>query len=179
MSTVTELISQKQIADRIAAMGEEISREMSNWEHPVIIGVLKGALIFMADLVRHIKVDSPVQVEFVRLASYGSATESSEIVQAPYLDLPNLFNRNILVVEDITDSGLTANFFLTYLKEQFQPSALKLAAFLDKPSRRVAPIKPDYVGFEIDDLFVVGYGLDFDEKYRELPYLGHLNNDKI
>jgi hypoxanthine phosphoribosyltransferase len=176
MAAITELISQQQIADRVAAMGKEISQEIKNWEHPVIIGVLKGALVFMSDLIRQIKVNRPVQVEFVRLSSYGSATESSGEIQAPYLELPNLFQRNILVIEDIIDSGRTANFFFTYLKEQFQPSALKLAVFLDKPQRRVIPIKPDYAGFVIEDIFVIGYGLDFNEEYRELPYLGQLSS---
>ena len=110
----------------------------------------------------------------VRLSSYGSATESSGTVQTPYLELPNISRRHILVIEDIIDSGRTARFFLDYLQEQFNPASLKIAAFLDKPSRRVVPIEPDYVGFTIDDLFVIGYGLDYAERFRELPYLGEL-----
>jgi hypoxanthine phosphoribosyltransferase len=115
-------------------------------------------------------------MEFVRLASYGGATESSGKVQTPYLDLPNLFGRHILVVEDIVDSGRTAKFFMEYLRDQFSPASLRIAVFLDKPSRRVVQIEPDYTGFKINDLFVVGYGLDYAERYRELPYLGELVN---
>jgi hypoxanthine phosphoribosyltransferase len=125
--------------------------------------------------VRQIQSKKTLQIEFVRLASYGSATESSGTIQTPYLDLPNILHRDILVVEDIVDSGRTAKFFMDYLKDQFQPSSLKLAAFLDKPSRRIVQVKPDYVGFTMEDLFVVGYGLDYGEKYRELPYLGELS----
>jgi hypoxanthine phosphoribosyltransferase len=95
-------------------------------------------------------------------------------VQTPYLELPNISRRHILVVEDIIDSGRTARFFMDYLKDQFNPATLKMAVFLDKPSRRVVPIEADYVGFTIEDLFVVGYGLDYAEKFRELPFLGEL-----
>jgi len=129
----------------------------------------------MADLVRQIKTDDPLQIEFVRLSSYGSATESSGHVQTPYLSLPNISHRNVLVIEDIVDSGRTASFFMDYLKGQFEPKTLKIACFLDKPSRRVVDIEADYIGFTIEDLFVVGYGLEYDEKYRELPFLGELH----
>ena len=157
-------------------MGAQISEDMKNYERPVVIGVMKGAIIFMADLVPQIQSKDPLQIEFVRLASYGSATESSGVVQTPYLELPNIARRHILVVEDIIDSGRTAKFFMQYLRDQFNPSSLNLAVFLDKPSRRIVPFKPDYVGFTIEDLFVVGYGLDYAERYRELPYLGELTD---
>ncbi len=173
---INTIYSAKQIQDRLAEMGAQIAADYKSLEKPVVIGVLKGALIFFADLVRNIHVESGLQMEFVRLASYGSATESSGKVQTPYLDLPNLYHRHILVVEDIVDSGRTAKFFMDYLREQFSPATLKLAVFLDKPSRRVLPIEPDYTGFEIKDLFVVGYGLDYAERYRELPFLGELVN---
>jgi len=156
-------------------MGKEISADYQSYPRPVVIGVMKGAFCFLADLVRNIKLEETLQVEFVRLASYGSASESGGTVQTPYLELPNISCRHILVVEDIVDSGRTARFFMDYLKEQFNPASLRLAAFLDKPSRRVVDVKADYVGFTIKDLFVVGYGLDYAEKYRELPYLGELD----
>ncbi len=179
MADVKKLYSQEQIQQRIAEMGAEISHDFKDLSSPVIIGVLKGALIFLSDLVRNINIKTPIQVEFVRLSSYGSASDSTGTVQTPYIDLPNLYQRHILVVEDIVDSGRTAKFFLEYLKDQYNPSSLKLAAFLDKPSRRVVAVKPDYVGFTVEDLFVVGYGLDFAEKYRELPFLGELTNETI
>ena len=176
VSQIKELYSPGQIQRRIAELGAQISQDMKDLDRPVVIGVMKGALLFMADLVRNIKGKDPLQIEFVRLSSYGSATESSGAVQTPYLDLPNIAHRHILVVEDIVDSGRTAKFFLEYLKDQFNPTSLRLAAFLDKPTRRVVNLTPDYVGFTIDDLFVVGYGLDYSEQFRELPFLGQLTN---
>ena len=173
---IKEIYSSAQIQARIKELGQEISKEFRTLEKPVVIAVMKGAFCFLADLVRHIDIESPLQIEFVRLSSYGSGTESSGNVQAPYLELPNIKRRHILVVEDIIDSGRTAKFFLEYLRDQFDPQTLKLAAFLDKPSRRVVPMEPDYTGFQIEDLFVVGYGLDYAENYRELPFLGEMVN---
>ncbi len=173
---IKEIYSAETIKARIKELGKEISNDFRTLEKPVVIGVMKGAFCFLADLVREINIESPLQIEFVRLSSYGSGTESSGNVQAPYLDLPNIKRRHIIVVEDIIDSGRTAKFFLEYLRDQFDPATLKLAAFLDKPSRRVVPIEPDYTGFRIEDLFVVGYGLDYAENYRELPFLGEMGN---
>lgn len=172
---ITEIYSAEQIRHRIVELGKTISADYKEVGSPVVIGVLKGALIFFADLVREIKTDDPLQMEFVRLSSYGSATESSGHVSAPYLELPNITNRHVIVVEDIIDSGRTVKFFVDYLQGQFHPASLKVACFLDKPSRRVVDINADYIGFTIDDLFVVGYGLDYDEKYRELPFLAELD----
>jgi hypoxanthine phosphoribosyltransferase len=174
VAVIKPIFNEAEIQERIKTLGKEISAEYSQLESPVVIGVMKGALLFLADLVRNIKTPDPLQIEFVRLSSYGSATESSGTVQTPYLELPNISRRHILVVEDIIDSGRTAKFFMDYLRDQFNPKTLKIAAFLDKPSRRVVEVEPDYVGFTIEDLFVVGYGLDYAEKYRELPYLGEL-----
>ncbi|MBX9568532.1 MAG: hypoxanthine phosphoribosyltransferase [Candidatus Obscuribacterales bacterium] len=171
---IREVYSNAAVKARIAEMGKEISADYKGVERPVVIGVMKGAIFFLSDLLREIETDDPLQVEFVRLASYGAATESSGVVQTPYLDLPNIVHRHILVVEDIIDSGRTAKFFLDYLKGQFAPASLKMAVLLDKPSRRVVPMEADYVGFKIDDLFVVGYGLDYAEQFRELPFLGEM-----
>lgn len=173
---IKEIYSSQQIQARIKELGKEISKDFRHLEKPVVIGVMKGAFCFLADLVRQIDIESPLQIEFVRLSSYGSGTESSGHVQAPYLDLPNIKRRHILVVEDIIDSGRTAKFFLEYLKDQFDPITLKMAVFLDKPSRRVVPFEAHYTGFKIEDLFVVGYGLDYAENYRELPFLGEMIN---
>ncbi len=171
---IRQIYSAEQIHDRVQEMGKQISKDFCDLDRPVVIGVLKGALLFLADLIRSVECTDPLQLEFVRLASYGAATESSGVVQTPYLDLPNLYQRNIIVVEDIIDSGRTAQFFMEYLRAQFNPKTLKLAALLDKPSRRVVPMDPDYVGFKIDDLFVVGFGLDYAEQFRELPFLGEM-----
>lgn len=171
---IREVYSSDVVKARIAEMGRQIGNDYKDLERPVVIGVMKGAIFFLSDLMREIKTNDPLQLEFVRLASYGSATESSGTVQTPYLDLPNIAHRHILVVEDIIDSGRTAKFFLDYLRGQFDPKTLKMAALLDKPARRVVDFKADYVGFTIDDFFVVGYGLDYAEQFRELPYLGEV-----
>ncbi len=171
---IREIYSGNAVKARIAEMGRQISADYQELERPVVIGVMKGAIFFLSDLMREIETKDPLQLEFVRLSSYGSATESSGQVQTPYLDLPNIARRHILVVEDIIDSGRTAKFFLDYLREQFDPKTLKLAALLDKPARRVSPIEADYVGFKIEDFFVVGYGLDYAEQFRELPFLGEV-----
>lgn len=174
MTSVRQIYSAFQIQERIAELAHEISHDYQALDHIVVIGVMKGAFCFLADLVRKIDHKDSLQIEFVRLASYGDRTESTGHIETPYLELPNISFRNILVVEDIIDSGRTAKFFLEYLKDQFQPATLKMVTFLDRPSRRVVPIKSDYVGFTIQDRFVVGYGLDYGEDYRELPYLGEL-----
>lgn len=177
--SINQIYSAEQIQARIVELGKQISADYKELEKPVIIGVMKGAFCFLADLVRNIQTNDPLQIEFVRLSSYGSGTESSGHVQAPWLDLPDIRGRHVLVVEDIVDSGRTAKFFMEYLRDQFNPQTLHMAAFLDKPSRRVVPMEPTYVGFKIEDLFVIGYGLDFAENYRELPYLGELKNAPI
>lgn len=171
---IREIYSGPAVRARIAEMGQQISEDYRDLERPVVIGVMKGAIFFLSDLMREIETNDPLQLEFVRLASYGSATESSGTVQTPYLDLPNIAHRHILVVEDIIDSGRTAKFFLDYLRGQFDPKTLKMAALLDKPARRVVEMEADYVGFKIDDFFVVGYGLDYAEQFRELPFLGEV-----
>ncbi len=171
MGQLKELYSSQAIQSRVKELGKQISQDFYDLDNPVVIGVMKGAVCFLTDLMRELKTKDPWQLEFVRLSSYGAAKESSGTVQTPYLDLPNLYERNILVVEDIIDSGRTAQFFLNYLKEQYNPNILKIATFLSKPSRRVLPLDPDYIGYTIDDLFVIGYGLDLIEKYREIPYL--------
>lgn len=173
-AVIREIYSAQTCMQRIAEMGKQIGKDYDELERPVVIGVMKGAIFFLSDLMRSIQTTDPLQLEFVRLSSYGSATESSGHIQTPYLDLPNLYHRNILVVEDIIDSGRTAKFFTDYLREQFAPNTLRLAALLDKPSRRAVPIEADYVGFTIDDFFIVGYGLDYAEQFRELPFLGEV-----
>lgn len=176
VSKIREVYTPDKIRERIVSLGREITADYANVENLVVIGVMKGAIFFLADLVRNIRLKDPLQIEFVRLSSYGSGKESSGVIQTPMLELPDIRHRHILIVEDIIDSGRTAKFFLDYLKDQFDPASLKIAVFLDKPSRRVVPVEADYVGFTIKDFFVVGYGLDYDEQFRELPFLGELLN---
>jgi hypoxanthine phosphoribosyltransferase len=159
------LITREQIAAKVAEIGASITADFTG-ESLVLIGVLKGATIFLADLARQIKLD--VSFDFIAVSSYGNARhQSGEVKLMKDVD-QSVEGRNIILVEDILDTGLT----MTYLKnvlQAHQPKALKIAALLDKVSRRTEPIHGDYVGFEIPDEFVVGYGLDFAERYRNLP----------
>lgn len=172
-------ISKSQIESRVNTLAEEIkdfylSQDDFDNESIIVIGVLKGAFIFTADLIRALKL--PTQLEFVRIASYGDSTKSDGILNIPDLVLPNnIINKHILIVEDIVDTGKTAGFLKQYIQDQFNPKSLKLASLFSKPSRREVEIEPDFYGFEIEDKFVIGYGLDFGERYRELDYLGILN----
>lgn len=159
------LFSQQEIASAVDRLAEEISRDYQG-KIPVLVGVLKGVFIFMADLVR--RLDLPLEIEFVRLSSYGGGRQTSgkvKIVQD--LTCP-IKGRDVLVVEDIIDSGLTLAFLLEYLNKK-DPESLKLCAFLDKPSRRETQVKIDYLGLTVPDGFLVGYGLDCDQQYRNLP----------
>jgi len=164
------LLSREQIALRVAELARQISADYAG-RQPLLIGVLKGAWVFMADLVRHLTI--PVHCDFVKLSSYGGGTTTSGRVQL-HLDL-NLAveGQDVVIVEDIIDSGTCAVWLLDHLRRK-KPASLRLCALLDKPSRRVVPVQPDYLGFEIDNHFVVGYGIDWNERYRELPYIGHI-----
>lgn len=159
------LYSRRQIADRVAEMGIEIARDLHG-EPLVMVGVLKGAAFFLADLSRAIQADATF--DFVAVSSYGKGQSSSGAVRL-IKDLDqSIEGKNVLVVEDILDTGLT----LAYLRKVFlqhRPRSLRIAALLDKPSRRIEKIEADYVGFSIPNLFVVGYGMDFAERYRNLP----------
>jgi hypoxanthine phosphoribosyltransferase len=142
-----------------------------NGEEVIAICVLKGAVIFAVDLVKHLNM--PVKLEFIRLSSYGSSTTSSGKVNAVDIQLPDLNGKNVLIIEDIVDSGKTLSHLVRYLKERGAAS-VKTCALLDKPERRTVGYNPDYRGKIIPDKFVVGFGLDYNEKYRNLPYVGIL-----
>jgi hypoxanthine phosphoribosyltransferase len=171
MYTPEVLISEEEIALRIDVLGEAISKEYANQEL-VVICVLKGAFIFCADLIK--KINLPVKLEFITLASYGEGTQSSGNVKLEMDVTGSVEGRNILIVEDIVDSGLTIKT-LVGLLEQRNPKSIKLASLLFKPSKVKHPVTIDYLGFEIEDKFVIGYGLDYAGRYRELPYIGVLN----
>jgi hypoxanthine phosphoribosyltransferase len=158
------LLSNDQIQARVAEMGGEIARDYAGRE-PHLVGVLKGACTFMTDLARQI--DLPLSLDYIAVSSYGAATKSSgEVKLIKDLD-QGLDGRDLLVVEDIVDTGLTLNYLLKVLKAR-GPRTLKVATLLSKPSRRLVETPVDYVGFTIEDLFVVGYGLDYNERYRNL-----------
>ena len=165
------LIDADSLRGRIAELGEEISASYAGREL-LLIGVLKGAVFFMADLMRHLTV--PCEVDFMAISSYGDATDSSGIVRIlKDLDI-NIEGRHVLVVEDIIDSGLTLSYLIRNLESR-EPATLEVCALLTKPSRREIDVPVRYVGFEIPNKFVVGYGLDFAERYRNLPYVGVLD----
>ena len=165
------LIDRETLAARVAELGTEISADYEGRDL-LLIGVLKGAVFFMADLMRHLTV--PCEVDFMAISSYGDATDSSGIVRIlKDLDI-NIEGRHVLVVEDIIDSGLTLSYLIRNLESR-EPASLEVCALLTKPSRREIDVPVRYVGFEIPNKFVVGYGLDFAERYRNLPYVGVLD----
>ncbi|MCB2186596.1 MAG: hypoxanthine phosphoribosyltransferase [Deltaproteobacteria bacterium] len=153
------------IQERVRQLAQQISQDLAG-EKLVVLGILKGAFIFLSDLVRHL--DVPCQVDFVRLSSYGSSAESSGTItmtQAPEIDLTG---RTVLVVEDIVDTGLTLQWLLSRIQEM-NPGSIKTCTLIDKPERRRVEVSMDYVGFHVPEGFLVGYGLDFDECFRHLP----------
>jgi hypoxanthine phosphoribosyltransferase len=166
----TVMLSQEQLAARVRALGAEITAAYAGKE-VTVVGVLSGSFIFMADLVRHIEL--PIRCDFLGLSSYGSATESSGVV-AITKDLSGpVEGRHILVVEDIVDTGLTMAYLLKNLATR-KPASVRIVSLLSKPARRQVEVAIDFLGFTIEDRFVVGYGLDFDGRYRNVPYLGVL-----
>ena len=166
------LISEAKIDERIKELGAQITRDYAG-RNPLLIGVLKGACFFLSDLLR--AVDIPLGIEFMAISSYGSSTRTSgEVRILKDLDVP-VENRHIIVVEDIVDTGLTLSYLLANLKSRGAAS-VKLVALLDKSERREREVTIDYLGFEIPDHFVVGYGLDFAERYRNLPFIAVLKN---
>lgn len=159
------LFSKEEIAKTVIRLAKEISADYAN-KKVVLIGVLKGAFVFLADLVRHLTI--PVEIEFIRIASYGSQKESSgEIIVTKDVEI-SLEGENVLVIEDIVDTGLSLKFLVDHLCAQ-SPSSLKVCTLVDKKSRRDVEVQVDYTGFEMDEGFIVGYGIDFNEGYRALP----------
>ena len=170
VKAIHEFLSEEKVAKRIAEMGAQIS-EVYGDEPVCLICILKGSVFFTVELAK--RITSPVELEFMCVSSYGSGTESSGVVKiSKDLDV-SIEGKNVIVIEDIIDSGRTLSYLLENLKTR-NPKTLRLCTLLDKPERRVVDVKVDYVGFEIPDEFVVGYGLDYDQKYRNLPYVGYV-----
>ncbi len=159
------LIDQHKIEKAVQRLAFEIKRDFQG-TNPVLICILKGSFVFIADLIRALAI--PLEVEFVRLSSYGSGTESSGKVKMRLGISNSIANRHVLVVEDIIDTGITVNYLLRYLRQK-KPAVLKLCALLDKPSRRKIDVPIDYLGFTVPNKFIVGYGIDWNEQYRHLP----------
>ena len=169
------LVQPDELQHRIRELGAEISRDYAGSKDLLLIGVLKGAVFFLADLMRQISI--PCEVDFMAVSSYGSATDSSGVVRIlKDLDTP-IEGRHVLIVEDIVDSGLTLQYLLRNLGAR-NPASLEVCALLTKPERRKVETPARYVGFEIPDKFAIGYGLDYAERYRNLPYVATLSLDE-
>ncbi len=164
------LYSPETLAEKVRQMGQRISQDYAG-KNPLLVSVLKGSVVFMSDLMRAIEI--PCQIDFMMVSSYGAGVKTSGVVKIMKdLDVP-LEGRDLIIVEDILDSGKTLHYLKGMLGERHSNS-IRIAALLDKPDRREAPVKADYVGFVVPDQFIVGYGLDYAEKYRNLPYIGIL-----
>lgn len=158
------LITQAQIRQAVAKLAAQIRRDYQG-KQPLFIGILKGSFVFMADLIRELEL--PVEIDFVKLSSYGTGTKTSGKVKMVQGLKTLIKGRDVLVVEDIVDTGLTVSFLMEYLRKK-KPASLKLCALTDKPARHNAPVNIDYLGFTVPDKFIVGYGIDWDEKFRYL-----------
>lgn len=164
------LLSGEEVQARVAELGAQLAADYDGRE-PVLVSVLKGSIIFLADLVRAMPI--PLSIDLMEVSSYGTSTESSGQVRILKDLSTSIEGREVIVVEDIIDTGLTLNYLLRYLHDK-GPASIRICCLLDKPARRLAPIEIDYRGFTIADRFVIGYGLDYGERYRNLPYIGVL-----
>lgn len=176
MKMITEkdlnvLYNAEEIQSGIAKLGSRLNQDYGNDELYVIC-VLKGSVMFMVDLTKHLKM--PLRMEFIRLSSYGSSFTSTGKVNAVDISLPDLNGKNVLIVEDIIDTGHTAKFLVDFINLNFKTKTLKFCSLLDKKIKREVDIDADYYCFEVDDKFLVGYGLDYDGYYRNLPYIGYI-----
>lgn len=167
------LFSEEQLQTRIAELGAQITEDFRDKE-PLFVGVLKGCFVFMADLLR--SVDMYCTMDFMAVSSYGSGTTTTGAVKINKDLSQDIAGRHVIIVEDILDSGVTLSYLKNYLEVR-KPASITLVTLLDKPSRRRADVEADYVGFEVEDAFVVGYGLDYAEEYRNLPYIGVLKSE--
>jgi hypoxanthine phosphoribosyltransferase len=169
------LVDEAALRERVKSLGQEISRDYAGRDL-LLVGVLKGAVFFMADLMRELSI--ACEIDFMAISSYGAGTDSSGVVRIlKDLDI-NIAGRDVLVVEDIIDSGLTLSYLMRTLRAR-RPESLEICALLTKPDRREIDVPVRYVGFEIPNRFVIGYGLDFAERYRNLPYIGVLRDELV
>lgn len=164
------LFSEETLQKRIKELADEMNAFYKE-EEVIAVCVLKGAVMFATDLVKHLNM--PLQMEFIRLSSYGSAFSTSGKVNAVDISLPDLNGKNVLIIEDIVDTGLTAKFLMDFMNNNFHTKSTKFCSLLDKKITRKTDIEPDYYGFEIDDKFVVGYGLDYEGYMRNLKFIGY------
>ena len=170
---ITVMITEEEIDHRVREIAEQINQEFAGQEVH-LIGVLRGGTFFMCELAKRITL--PVTMDFIACSSYGNDTKSSGVVRIVKDLSDSIVDKNVIVVEDVVDTGRTLNYLLDMLRDR-KPKALKLCSLLDKPSRRVVEVKTDYIGFTIPDKFVIGYGLDYAQKYRNLPYIAEIEPD--
>jgi hypoxanthine phosphoribosyltransferase len=170
LSEPKTLLTRRQIDKALDRLSAEIRRDYRG-KNPLLIGILKGSFVFMADLVR--KLDMPLDVDFVCLSSYGKSTESSGKIKVMTRLSGPVAGRHVIAVEDIIDTGLTTAYFIQYLKRK-KPASVRLCALTEKPSRRKTDVHIDYLGFTVPDKFIVGYGIDWDQKYRYLPDIRYI-----
>ena len=164
------LISEEEIKAKIAELGKQLTADYAG-KDPIFIGILRGVVVFFSDMIRAI--DTPCRIDFMAVSSYGAATESSgRIIVKKDFDL-DISGRHVVILEDIIDSGLTLKYVMAYMQSK-NPASLKVCTLLDKPDRRKVDVQADYVGFTVPNEFVVGYGLDYNDYYRNLPYVGIL-----
>lgn len=171
MKQLKVVLSEDQIQARVKELGKIISKDYAG-KSPVVICMLKGAIEFFSDIVRSLTV--PISMEFARLSSYRNGTESGDMELITDITA-DVSGKDILIIEDVVDSGKTLSYFISLLEKK-NPASIKICAFLDKPERRCSDVKVDYVGFQINCGFVIGYGLDYAERFRELPYLAEINS---
>ena len=167
------LFNRQEIEAAVKRLASEISKDYHH-KNPVLLGILRGSFVFLADLIRHL--DFPLEVDFIGLSSYGSSTQTSgKIKVVKKLETP-VRDRDVLIVEDIVDTGLTTDFLIDYLKKR-KAASVRLCALTDKPTRREVPVKIDYIGFTVPNKFLVGYGLDANQKFRNLPDICYLEGE--
>ncbi len=164
------LFTREQIEERARELGEEISRDYAG-EPVYLVGTLKGAVMWMADIMKNLSLDT--EIDFIIASSYGSGTTSSGVVKIKKDLDGDIYGKNVIIIEDIVDTGTTLNFLKKHIADR-NPKSVKICTLLDKPSRRLVEVPVEYIGFSIENLFVIGYGLDYDQKYRNLPYVGYL-----
>ena len=173
VKNISVYLTEEQISERVKEMGEQISKDYGD-EPVYLICILKGSMFFTCELAK--RITSPVEIDFMSVSSYGAGTSSSGVVKIGKDLDTTIEGKNVLVIEDIIDSGRTLSYLLEMLRDR-GPASLRLCTLLDKPERRVIDVHVDYTGFNIPDEFVVGYGLDYDQRYRNLPYIGVVEFD--
>ncbi len=169
------LFTQEQIAKRAKEIAAQIDKDFEG-EEVILLCTLKGSIMWMVDLMKYMKTDA--KIDFISASSYGATTTSSGVVKITHEPTINMYGKNIIVVEDIVDTGRTLTYMMPKLEER-GPKTVKLCTMLNKNARREDHVEPDYIGFEVDDLFIIGYGLDFDQRFRGLPYISYLDEEDV